>query len=78
MVSHPSELLWTAPEHLRSADGIIGQSQKGDIFSFGIIMQEIVLRAAPYENNNLSADGNVVVVFFVCVLCIFSSYFLFD
>ncbi|XP_061565050.1 guanylyl cyclase C [Cololabis saira] len=32
--------LWTAPEHLRKE----GTSQKGDVYSFAIICQEIVLR----------------------------------
>uniref|UniRef100_A0A3B3D8K8 guanylate cyclase n=1 Tax=Oryzias melastigma TaxID=30732 RepID=A0A3B3D8K8_ORYME len=32
--------LWTAPEHLREE----GTSQKGDVYSFAIICQEIVLR----------------------------------
>lgn len=51
------ELLWTAPEHLRNPDGIIGYSQKGDVYSFGIILQEIILRAAPYERNVFTAEG---------------------
>ncbi|KAK2820861.1 hypothetical protein Q5P01_023820 [Channa striata] len=36
----PGRDLWTAPEHLRKQ----GTSQKGDIYSFAIICQEIVLR----------------------------------
>ncbi|KAK2101305.1 Heat-stable enterotoxin receptor [Saguinus oedipus] len=32
--------LWTAPEHLRQAN----ISQKGDVYSYGIIAQEIILR----------------------------------
>ncbi|KFO27223.1 Heat-stable enterotoxin receptor [Fukomys damarensis] len=36
----PKKDLWTAPEHLRQANS----SQKGDVYSFGIIAQEIVLR----------------------------------
>lgn len=32
--------LWTAPEHLRRAS----VSQKGDVYSYGIIAQEIILR----------------------------------
>ena len=52
-----SELLWTAPEHLRNSDGTIGVSQKGDVYSFGIILQEISQRSAPYDSNNLSAEG---------------------
>ncbi|XP_023565360.1 heat-stable enterotoxin receptor isoform X2 [Octodon degus] len=36
----PKKDLWTAPEHLRQAT----ISQKGDVYSFGIIAQEIILR----------------------------------
>ncbi|XP_037702246.1 heat-stable enterotoxin receptor isoform X2 [Choloepus didactylus] len=36
----PRKDLWTAPEHLRQ-DSI---SQKGDVYSYGIIAQEIILR----------------------------------
>ena len=59
-LSLSSELLWTAPEHLQETNGMIcrvGSSQKGDVFSFGIILQEIALRAAPYEYNDLSVEG---------------------
>ncbi|KAK2493544.1 hypothetical protein MC885_003136, partial [Smutsia gigantea] len=36
----PRKDLWTAPEHLRQAN----ISQKGDVYSYGIIAQEIILR----------------------------------
>uniref|UniRef100_A0A8D0MXT4 Guanylate cyclase n=1 Tax=Sus scrofa TaxID=9823 RepID=A0A8D0MXT4_PIG len=36
----PLSDLWTAPEHLRRAS----VSQKGDVYSYGIIAQEIILR----------------------------------
>ncbi|XP_005379051.1 PREDICTED: heat-stable enterotoxin receptor isoform X1 [Chinchilla lanigera] len=36
----PRKDLWTAPEHLRQAN----ISQKGDVYSFGIVAQEIILR----------------------------------
>ncbi len=42
--------LWTAPELLRmdmEARPKYG-TQKGDVYSFGIIMQEIVFRALPF------------------------------
>ncbi|XP_053326253.1 guanylyl cyclase C, partial [Spea bombifrons] len=39
-VLSPKKDLWTSPEHLRH-DGV---SQKGDVYSYGIIAQEIVLR----------------------------------
>ncbi|KAG7226515.1 hypothetical protein INR49_003836, partial [Caranx melampygus] len=40
----PGTDLWTAPEHLRKH----GTSQKGDVYSFAIISQEIVLRKSTF------------------------------
>ncbi|XP_061912164.1 guanylyl cyclase C-like isoform X1 [Entelurus aequoreus] len=40
----PGRDLWTAPEHLRKQ----GTSQKGDVYSFAIIAQEIVLRKSTF------------------------------
>ena len=41
-------LLWRAPEHLRTQMPSNGTA-KGDIYSFGILLQQIILRAGPYE-----------------------------
>lgn len=45
-----SELLWIAPELLPMTT-IPGTpcSQKGDVYSFAIILEEIVVRGGPYE-----------------------------
>uniref|UniRef100_A0A8D2MKT1 Guanylate cyclase n=1 Tax=Zonotrichia albicollis TaxID=44394 RepID=A0A8D2MKT1_ZONAL len=40
--------LWTAPEHLRHADA----SQKGDVYSYGIIAQEIILRRETFYTKH--------------------------
>jgi len=40
--------LWTAPELLRITSRPINGTQKADIYSFAIILQEIIYRAAPY------------------------------
>lgn len=48
-----SDLLWTSPEHLRKNDY---GSQAGDMYSFGIIMQEIITENKPYFMMNLSND----------------------
>ncbi|KAH0616814.1 hypothetical protein JD844_028226 [Phrynosoma platyrhinos] len=44
----PKKDLWTAPEHLRHG----GVSQKGDVYSYGIIAQEIILRRETFYTNN--------------------------
>uniref|UniRef100_A0A3B3XLE2 Guanylate cyclase n=1 Tax=Poecilia mexicana TaxID=48701 RepID=A0A3B3XLE2_9TELE len=44
----PGRDLWTAPEHLRK-DGV---SQKGDVYSYGIIAHEIVLRQTPFYTRS--------------------------
>ncbi|EMP31872.1 heat-stable enterotoxin receptor [Chelonia mydas] len=43
----PRKDLWTAPEHLRHAD----VSQKGDVYSYGIVAQEIILRRETFYTN---------------------------
>ncbi|XP_061605465.1 guanylyl cyclase C isoform X3 [Phyllopteryx taeniolatus] len=43
-ILRPCRDVWTAPEHLRK-DGV---SQKGDVYSYGIIAHEIILRRAPF------------------------------
>ncbi|KAI1286498.1 Atrial natriuretic peptide receptor 1 [Halotydeus destructor] len=42
-------LLWTAPEHLRQRRPEIRGSVKGDLYSFAIVLQEIVTRTGPFE-----------------------------
>uniref|UniRef100_A0A665UCY7 Guanylate cyclase n=1 Tax=Echeneis naucrates TaxID=173247 RepID=A0A665UCY7_ECHNA len=46
----PGTDLWTAPEHLRKH----GTSQKGDVYSFAIISQEIVLRKCTFYTEYCS------------------------
>lgn len=53
----PKELLWTAPELLRNLKGHNrGGTQMGDVYSFGIIMQEVVVRGEPYCMLSLSPE----------------------
>lgn len=42
------ELLWTAPEILRNSKAFKCGTQAGDVYSFAIIMQEVVVRGEPY------------------------------
>ncbi|XP_062381715.1 guanylyl cyclase C [Sardina pilchardus] len=46
----PGRDLWTAPEHLR----VQGVSQKGDVYSFAIIAQEIMLRRSTFYTQACS------------------------
>jgi hypothetical protein len=43
-------LFWTAPEHLRDKYPSKSGSRKGDIYSFAIILQEIITRLGAFEN----------------------------
>ncbi|KAJ8686310.1 hypothetical protein QAD02_022104 [Eretmocerus hayati] len=50
------ELLWTAPELLRDESLRKHGSQPGDVYSFGIIMQEVVVRGEPFCMLALSPE----------------------
>ena len=52
-----SELLWTAPECLRDPELMMKGTQKGDVFSFAIIVQEIIVRGHPYCMLDLNPEG---------------------
>ncbi|XP_030632601.1 retinal guanylyl cyclase 2 [Chanos chanos] len=51
----PEDLFWTAPELLRDPDTRRG-TFKGDVYSFSIILQEVVVRGAPYCMLGLSPE----------------------
>lgn len=51
------ELLWTAPEHLRDPFPGTKGSEKGDIYSLAIIMQEVILRVPPYGMLEYKSKG---------------------
>ncbi|XP_056004478.1 retinal guanylyl cyclase 2-like isoform X3 [Ostrea edulis] len=51
----PEQLLWTAPEHLRDPFPGMKGSEKGDIYSLSIIMQEVILRQEPYAMHEYKA-----------------------
>uniref|UniRef100_A0A3Q3B2N1 Guanylate cyclase n=1 Tax=Kryptolebias marmoratus TaxID=37003 RepID=A0A3Q3B2N1_KRYMA len=48
------ELLWTAPEILRSGQPGLHGTLSGDVYSFSIIMQEVVIRGPPFCMLDLS------------------------
>lgn len=65
LVAIRSSDLWTAPEHLRHAD----VSQKGDVYSYGIIAQEIILRRETFytghcwDNKGKSTNFSFIAAF---------------
>ena len=56
-----SDLLWTAPELLRLGELRPGDdTDKGDVYSFGIILQEILYRNTPFFVGDVLAKGKMV------------------
>jgi guanylate cyclase len=53
-------LLWKAPELLRNHNPPLRGTQKGDVFSFGIILYEIIGRKGPWGDllYTMSPKGN--------------------
>lgn len=53
--------LWRAPEHLRDTNPPARGTQKGDVYSFGIVLYEIVGRNGPWGKLNMSESGETCV-----------------
>ncbi|CAH1269783.1 NPR2 [Branchiostoma lanceolatum] len=55
-------MLWTAPEHLREPVETANKkgTQKGDVYSFGVILQEIFVRGAPYCMMSLMTPQDII------------------
>lgn len=61
-------MLWVAPELLPlTLTPGIPATQKGDVYSFGVILEEIILRGGPYEaaKQFLEAHGKYFIFFFL-------------
>ena len=56
MIYEIVDKLWTAPELLRVQNPPRGGTQKGDIFSFAIILYEIMSRSGPYGEIRLTPE----------------------
>ena len=76
-------LLWTAPELLSQEEERPWYgSQKGDVYSYGIILQEIIFRALPYFTEDTTPQGMVashaskLTVSSTLVLILIQLYFL--
>lgn len=56
-----TELLWVAPEllPLTVMPGSVA-TQKGDVYSFAIILEEIVVRGGPYETVKVFMNSQEV------------------
>lgn len=54
-----NKLLWRAPEHLDGRNDL-SKSQMGDVYSYGIILQEILLRGLPYAMNDFMEAKTIV------------------
>ncbi|KAL3225190.1 hypothetical protein MRX96_049320 [Rhipicephalus microplus] len=58
LVRSAKDLLWTAPELLRGDCSLLRRgTQSGDVYSFAIVMQEVLLRGDPYCMLPLTAEG---------------------
>ena len=57
------DLLWTAPEHINLTKvEREGSSQKADVYSYGIILQEIATRSKPFLDGPMIPRGKIYVV----------------
>nr|VZH99409.1 unnamed protein product [Spirometra erinaceieuropaei] len=52
----PEDQLWTAPELLRDEAAAFVGTQRGDVYSFAIILHEIFFRTAPYGLPDTPAE----------------------
>ena len=52
-----TEYLWRAPELLRMANPPPCGTEKGDVFSFAIILQECHTRQGPWSGSGISNKG---------------------
>ena len=56
-----SDLLWVAPEILKLPSRPARGTQKGDVFSFAIILQEFHTREGPYSANFMEPKGRLLI-----------------
>ncbi|XP_076352674.1 atrial natriuretic peptide receptor 1-like [Tachypleus tridentatus] len=59
--TNPRSLFWMAPEHLREPFPTKTGSKKGDIYSFAIILQEIITRSGPFESVERHGRNSIII-----------------
>ena len=59
-IHHVVEMLWVAPEHIDDNLCQKSSSQAGDVFSFGIILHEVIMRCEPYDETGMDVEGTHV------------------
>lgn len=61
--------LWRAPELTRNPNPPARGTQKGDVYSFGMVLYEIIGRAGPWGSIDMSDAGEKMCVHlvFVCL-----------
>ncbi|KAL7990610.1 hypothetical protein Chor_014040, partial [Crotalus horridus] len=68
-----ADLYWTAPEFLRMGEYPFHGTQKGDVYSFAIIMRELIYNHedGPFQDQNRSAEGSLFFLLIVrnCKIC---------
>ncbi|KAH9495861.1 Nitrogen permease reactivator protein, partial [Bulinus truncatus] len=58
--SELQKLMWVAPEHIRQLKRV-GGSKKGDVYSFAIIMEEVMTRSVPYDSHRAFLEVNEII-----------------
>jgi len=58
-VQRSLKLLWIAPELLRKKEKMVYGTQRGDVYSFAIVAQEIAYRAYPFFVEDQNPEGIV-------------------
>jgi serine/threonine protein kinase len=53
-------LLWRSPELLRDPNPPLRGSQKGDVYSFGIVLYEMIGRSGPWGKCQLTERGTTM------------------